>query len=632
MRQKALLSLLTILFLIFSISQLSAEAEKHMTVTANPDKIDLKKGDKFNIKLTIDIDEHWYSYSLKEQINKDGIGPMQTEITVAPEELIKMTGDVTHAKPKVKYDEGFEMDIEIFKGKMDFFIPAEAVSDIDFSKDAVNVLLYIQMCDTTSCLPPEELTIQVVNDIYTDADLAPIVEDEPKIEQAPERSLTASEREIEEEKKKGVFSFLWFAMGAGALALLTPCVFPMIPITVSFFTKRAEKEGGKGLRDSLVYALGIIFTFTLLGFLLALTLGATGIQDFATNPFVNLAIAAIFIIFALNLFGAFEIQMPTGLMNKLNAKSQGTGVVSVLLMGLTFSLTSFTCTVPFVGTALVSASSGEWFYPIIGMIGFSTVFAAPFFLLALFPSAMQKMPKAGGWMNNVKVVMGFLEVAAAVKFLSNADLAWDLVILTREMFLAIWIISFLMIVLYVIGLFRLQHDSPVNGVNATRIMFAIFFGSITFFLFSGLNGNQLGELDAFLPPAEYGKSELPKNQNIEIQFTKDYNAAVERAKRENKNIFVDFTGWQCTNCRWMEKNMFTRNNVSKELKEMVLVKLYTDRKNPEEEANKKMQMDRYNSVALPLYVILTPDEELIESMEFTRDEDAFIEFLKKGTE
>jgi thiol:disulfide interchange protein len=642
MRQKALLTLFAIIFTIFSVSQLAAEAEKHMTLTAHPDKIELKKGDKFNVKLTIDFDEHWHSYSLKEQLSADGIGPMPTEIIILPETLVKLTGDVTHAAPKIEYDEGYEMDIETIEGKMDFFLPVEALADLDFSKDAVEVELYIQICDTTSCLPPEPLLIKVENKIYTDADLAPIIEHEKEeLKPAEEKQqITGAEQAIEDQKEKGIFSFLWFAMGAGALALLTPCVFPMIPITVSFFTKRAEKSKGQGLRDSLVYALGIIFTFTLLGFVLALTFGATGIQDFATNPWVNLFIAAIFIVFALNLFGAFEIQMPTGLMNKLNTKSQGNGIGSVLLMGLTFSLTSFTCTVPFVGTALVSASSGEWFYPIIGMIGFSTVFAAPFFLLALFPSAMTKMPKAGGWMNNVKVVMGFLEIAAAIKFLSNTDLAWNLEILTRDLFLSIWIISFLLIVLYVIGVYKLPHDSPTNGVNSVRLVFAVIFGSLTFFFIGGMNGTPLGELDAFLPDTGYGMPAgysisadgvSSDSDNLESMWLKNYEEGLATAKKENRSVFVDFTGWQCTNCRWMEKNMFHRSEIKKELKKMVLVKLYTDRRTDEEQANKALQLEKYNSVALPLYVILTADGKFVASNEFTRDGEGFLEFLKKGT-
>ncbi|MDP1615536.1 MAG: cytochrome c biogenesis protein CcdA, partial [Methylococcales bacterium] len=326
----------------------------------------------------------------------------------------------------------------------------------------------------------------------------------------------------------------------------------MVPITVSFFTKRAEQGKGKGLRDSSVYAIGIITTFTAIGFILALAFGASGIQSFATNPFINLAIATIFIVFALNLFGAFEIQLPTSILNKLNSKSQGGGIVSVLLMGLTFSLTSFTCTVPFVGSALISAAGGEWFYPIIGMLGFSAVFAAPFFLLALFPSAINKLPKAGGWMNNVKVVMGFLEIAAAIKFISNADLVWALGIMPRDLFLGIWIGIGILITIYIIGLFRLQHDSPVQSVGSMRVVFAIFFASVSFYLVAGLVGRPLGEIDAFLPPPDYSTimSDSPTSAVKSVSVTtlgnktivdedwlSDYKAAEAQAKAQNKMLF-----------------------------------------------------------------------------------------------
>jgi thiol:disulfide interchange protein DsbD len=418
----------------------------------------------------------------------------------------------------------------------------------------------------------------------------------------------------------------------------------MIPITVSFFTKRAEKEKGKGLRDASIYALGIIFTFTALGFLLALIFGATGIRDFAANGWVNLFIAAIFIIFALNLFGAFEIQLPTGLMNKLNSKSQsGTGIVSVLLMGLTFSLTSFTCTVPFVGSALISASGGEWFYPIIGMLGFSAVFAAPFFLLALFPSALTTLPKAGGWMNNVKVVMGFLEVAAAIKFISNADLVWAWGILPREMFLSIWIACGFFIVFYVLGKFRLPHDSPVDTVGSPRIVFSVIFASITIWLITGLFGKPLGELDAFLPPPDYemitgsaavsnnlSKLSAKSNENDFSDWYKNYDEAIAVAKDQNKALFIDFTGFTCTNCRLMETNMFPRASIKSKMDEMVKVKLFTDRREEPYLSNKKFQEERFGSIELPLYVILTPDGELIGTKSFTRNEEEFSDFLQKG--
>ena len=426
-------------------------------------------------------------------------------------------------------------------------------------------------------------------------------------------------------------------MVMGTLSLLTPCVYPMIPITVSFFTKRAEKEGTKSVRDASVYAIGIVLTFTGLGVLLAAIFGATGVRELASSGWINLLVTAIFVTFALSLFGAFEIQLPSGIMNKLNQKSnQGTGVISILLMSLTFSVTSFACTAPFVGSTLVAVSSGEWFYPILGMIAFSGVLAAPFFLLALFPTAMKKMPKSGGWMNNVKVVMGFIIIAAAIKFLSNADIVWEWNFLSRELFLAIWITLCLLIVLYILGIFRFNHDSKVEGINTARILWAILFGAIGFYLLTGLMGKPLGEVDAFLPASEHkeliGVSVIATNQTSAANeiWLDNYNDALVLAKQTGQPVFVDFTGYTCTNCKWMEKNMFTKPEIAPLLNEFIKVKLYTDRREEPYLSNKKLQETQYGSVELPLYVLLSPDGEFIGTKTFTRDINDFTIFLNKG--
>ena len=681
------LGILIAIFAIFLTMSMNAETFKHFKMTAQPSKSSLKAGEEAYIKVNIDINKYYYTYSFLDQTNSEGIGPTVSEIGISPNTSFETVKTLFVDKPGRKYDEGFEQNIDYYKGKAEFLLKVVAKKDVDFSKSKIYVSYIIQLCDTSSCLPPEEfkslisakafemndaliankikLALSKTADGFFKAvvdkskddgsesvavDTVAQVENTAKTENKPAETevkaanVTESQAEIEQKKQEGVWSFLWFAMTAGALALLTPCVFPMVPITVSFFTKRAEKGEGNGLRDSVIYAVGIIATFTALGFLLALIFGATGIRDFAANGWVNLFIAVIFIVFSLNLFGAFEIQLPTGLMNKLNQKSQGSGIVSVLLMGLTFSLTSFTCTVPFVGSALISASGGEWFYPIIGMLGFSGVFAAPFFLLALFPSVMTKLPRAGGWMNNVKVVMGFLEIAAAIKFISNADLVWAWGILPKEMFLAIWIACGIMIVLYILGKIKLNHDAPVNSVGSPRLIFATMFIAITVWLVTGLFGKALGELDAFLPPPDYDSisgstssaavvsagAVATSNSNDFTDWYKDYNQAVAEAKKQNKMLFVDFTGFTCTNCRWMETKMFPLGEVKTRLDQFVKVKLFTDRNQEPYLSNKKLQEERYGSIELPLYVIMKPTEELVGTNTFTRDKDAFIQFLDKG--
>lgn len=661
--------LFTIIFVFFSNAMLNAKIVDFKTFSS---KQIVKANEPFAVKIEVYIDKKYYTYSFNEQIGPDGIGPTPSELNFKSKDLAKINGKIQFPNPKRKYDEGFQMDLDYYKGTFSIEIPLLAKKDLDLAKDKLNFEFVFQFCDSVSCLPPDIYKVDWVYNLYeskfskslnisptdTNSTIDANIQTEEQtstnnsqIEQVTvnqqkiEEVKSKSQSEIEAKKEEGVWSFIWFAMTAGALALLTPCVFPMVPITVSFFTKRAEKQGGNALRDSFVYASGIVFTFTALGFLLAIIFGATGIRDFAANGWVNLFIAAIFIIFAFNLFGAFEIQLPTGLLNLLNTKSnQSSGILSVLLMSLTFSLTSFTCTVPFVGSALISASGGEWFYPIIGMLAFSGVFAIPFVLLAIFPTYLKKLPKAGGWMNNVKVTMGFLEIAASLKFISNADLVWSWGIMPKELFLAIWIAIAFLIGFYLMGVFRFPHDSEVESVGSLRAIFITFFFSIAFYLMIGLWDKPLGELDAFLPPSDYHEviaassaatvSSIIPNENStkkdELQWHDNFDKALQLAKEQNKPIFIDFTGFTCTNCRWMEQNFFKKDETKELFSNYVLVKLYTDRFEEPYISNKKLQEEKFGSIELPMYVILSPDGKTLGTETFTRDYNQFLNFLKLG--
>ncbi len=658
-----LLFFVTMLFLPTKVSYASNIVDFKTSVS----KIIVKANELFAVKIDISIDNRYYTYSFSEQVGPDGIGPTTSELVNKSKELVNIKGKIQFPKPKRKFDDGFQMQLDYYKGNFSIEIPLIAKKDLDFSKDKLNFEFVFQFCDSVSCLPPDYYKVNWTTNSYesnfsnslnknTDSNVATLKENNTNSKQIEEKQSTVttnndeevkskSQTEIESKKEEGVWSFIWFAMSAGALALLTPCVFPMVPITVSFFTKRAEKQGGNALRDSVVYAGGIIFTFTALGFLLALIFGATGIRDFAANGWVNLFIAAIFIVFAFNLFGAFEIQLPTGLLNLLNTKSnESSGIVSLLLMSLTFSLTSFTCTVPFVGSALISASGGEWFYPIIGMLAFSGVFAIPFVLLAIFPSYLKKMPKAGGWMNNVKVAMGFLEIAAALKFISNADLVWAWGVLPKELFLAIWIAIAFLIGFYLMGVFRFPHDSQIESVGSMRALFVTFFFSIAFYLMIGLWDKPLGELDAFLPPSEYREimsSSLANNASIlstnqssskkeNINWLTNLDEAKKISKEQNKPIFIDFTGFTCTNCRWMEQNYFKKDETIELFSNYVLVKLYTDRLEEPYISNKKLQEEKFGSIELPMYAIISTNGNVIGTETFTRDYNQFLNFLKLG--
>jgi thiol:disulfide interchange protein len=397
--------------------------------------------------------------------------------------------------------------------------------------------------------------------------------------------------------------FIWLAASAGAVSLLTPCVFPMIPITVSYFTSRAERERPAALRSALVFALGIIATFTALGLALAVFVGATGASAFAANPWVNLGLAALFVAFALNLFGVWQVAVPSGVLTALDARVGRSG--GPVLMGLLFTLTSFTCTAPFVGTVLVSAAAGQWQMPVIGMLAYSTVFATPFFVLALVPRWISRLPRSGSWLSTVKIVMGLVELAAAFKFLSNVDLVWHWGVVTRPVVLGSWIA--LAAITVVVLRFK-----PVSLVPA----------AIGVWLALGLAGKtRLGELEAFLPPA--ATPELAWRLN-------DLPGALAAAQHDGKPVFIDFTGYTCTNCRWMEANIFSRPEVVTALGRYELARLFTDGDGPAYEAQQAYQESHYNTVALPLYALVAPDGHTIATFAgLTRDPAAFVAFLRQ---
>lgn len=439
--------------------------------------------------------------------------------------------------------------------------------------------------------------------------------------------------------RDSLLSFIWLAMGFGALALLTPCVFPMVPITVSYFTGHAAGNRKRAVRNASLYAAGIILTFTAFGMLLALLVGATSLNRFAANPWINLLITAIFIGFALNLFGLFEMNLPSGLVTRLDKVTRqegGSEVVGTLLMGLTFTLTSFTCTVPFVGTLLVMAAGGDWVWPVIGMLAFSSVFALPFFVLALMPQWVSQMPRSGAWLHAVKVLMAFLEIAAAMKFLSNVDLVWRWGIFTRDVVLAIWVVIAACMALYLLGVFRFPGEPRIRKVRAGRWLMATASILLGVWLFSGVMGRRLGELDAFLPPAD-GAQAFAADDNAtglagELGWMmNDYQGALARAKRENKRVMVDFTGYTCTNCRWMEANMFPRPDVRARLQPFVRARLFTDGMGEPFGAQQALEERMFGTVALPLYAILSPAGEPVASFTgMTRNSRDFNDFLTRG--
>ncbi len=439
--------------------------------------------------------------------------------------------------------------------------------------------------------------------------------------------------------------FIWLAASAGALSLLTPCVFPMVPITVSYFTSHAATDRRASVRHALVFGLGIIASFTALGLALAVFAGAAGVTMLAGNPWVNLLLTAIFVGFALNLFGVYQITIPSSWLTALDnavrrrgAAGQGVGVLGALLMGLTFTLTSFTCTAPFVGTVLVTAAQGKWQEPLLGMLVYSTVFALPFCVLALVPEWVSRLPRAGGWLQSTKVVMGFVELAAAMKFLSNTDLVWRWGVVTRTVVLASWVVLAAITVIYLLWQQRSTGGQPISRAMRTGYL-AASAGALAIgaWMATGVTGRSLGDLESFLPPTDYETAAATAiNHGATAPMSlawrlNDYPAALALAKQQGKRVFIDFTGYTCTNCRWMEANIFTRPDVKAALGQFVLSRLFTDGDGDMYERQQAFQESQFKTVALPLYAIVDADGRTVTSLPgLTRDPAAFVAFLEKG--
>jgi thiol:disulfide interchange protein DsbD len=426
-------------------------------------------------------------------------------------------------------------------------------------------------------------------------------------------------------------AYLGLAALMGALSLVTPCVFPMVPITVSYFTNRAGRSRRAAVTQALVYGLGIVLTFTAVGFTLAVAFGASGLNRFAADPWLNLGVTALFLAFALSLFGVWDLALPSRLVTAASKAESGKGAIAgTLLMGLAFTLTSFTCTAPFLGTLLVVASQGDWQWPLAGMIAFSTIFALPFVLLALAPHWIASLPRSGPWLVAVKAVMGLLEIAAAMKFLSNVDLVWHWGIFTRPVVLVVWTVIALVMVIYLVGLVRLGHAPRLSRPGVARWTAVAAGVVLGIWLASGLAGRRLGELEAFLPPADLAGMAPGSELRWIIN---DYDAALAEAKQSGRPVLIDFTGYTCTNCRWMEANMFPRPDVSRELARYVRVRLYTDGQGELYQRYQQLEQTMFGTVALPYYAVLRSDGTPVVAFGgLTRDSAEYVNFLRKGLE
>jgi thiol:disulfide interchange protein DsbD len=561
-------------------------------------------------KLEARIDPGWHMYSLTPVKGAN----IPTTIKLADAPAVE-SYKVFQPEPRRAQDPSFNKVLETYEGSAVFLVQLQLKKDAAAGQTELTLKPRYQVCDATHCIPPVTKTVAALLAIDSAAALSPagaIPKGYAEPSAAPVETASAA-------VSQDFAPFLAAAFGFGLLAIFTPCVFPMIPITVSFFL---NQKAGATIVQALVFCLGIVVLFSGMGLAATAILGPFGVVQLGSNPWVNGFIAIVFLIFGLSLLGAFELNIPSGILTRLDKASQQGGIVGTLLMGLTFSLTSFACVGPFVGPLLAASVQGGKLRPLLGMVFFSSGLATPFFLLALFPSYLKRLPKSGGWMMRVKVVMGFVILAAMLKYLSSLDqvLQWNL--LTRERFLAAWIVLFSMAGLYLLGFLRLEGIKPDERMGLGRLLTGMAFLIFAISLVPGMFDKRLGELDGYIPVAAAGESKL-------VWLKNQYREALARARAEGKLVFVNFTGYACTNCHWMKANMFTRPDIEAAAGNFVLVDLYTDGTDAESQANQQLEQSKFSTISIPFYAILDADEKVIASFNGqTRDAGQFLAFLQ----
>jgi thiol:disulfide interchange protein DsbD len=571
---------------------------------------EVKSGEEFRLAVRARIDEHWHLYSLSTPPP-----PKPTRIT-APEGAAYEIVRVDQPAPLRKKDANFGSETETFDNGVEFTVVAKALRDLPANSPEVLVEVRYQACDDKQCLPPRKKQVGYVEGFaFTPA--APVAANAPAAKTAGE--------------EKTLGEFLLVAFGFGLAAVLTPCVFPMIPITMSFFLTKQGASKGRIVMEAAAFCAGIIVLFTALGIALTALLGTAGVTSIGSNVYVNGFIAMVFFALALSMLGAYEITLPAGLLTKLNTASEGGGIVGTLLMGLTFSLTSFACVGPFVGTLLAASITGDRLQPVLGMMAFSAGLSLPFFFLAIFPGLLAGLPRAGNWMIRVKVVMGFLILAAMLKYLSNVDvvMGWDL--LPRERYLALWVVLFALPGLYLLGKLPMDGIKAGETLGVGRTLLGTAFLAFALSLAPGMFGANLGELEAFVPfPKENAAVFGGGGGGTKLAWMKnDLEGALAKAKAENKLVFVNFTGVACTNCHWMKANMFPKPEVREAMEKFVLVELYTDDPDDAQSvAFQKMQEELFQTVGIPYYAVFNAERKVVSSFPgLTKDVKEFAGFL-----
>ena len=561
-------------------------------------KIEKKSATNYILTFNGVIEDNWHMYS---QFTPEG-GPLPMEVIFKNQKgNFNLVGKAKEGKTTTAYNDVFEVNETFFVKNAQI---QQEISIVNSKISNVEVDLNYQVCKE-SCINLEKkfsftLPSMVKNEVETIAiDTAKNIVATSKPEVTAENVNTISNaKEVpsnKPEKLKGLWSIFFIAFLSGFAALLTPCVFPMIPMTVSFFTKQSRNRAA-GIRNAIIYAISIILIYVILGLLVTWIFGADALNALSTNVWFNIIFFILLVVFATSFLGAFEIMLPNSWATKVDRQADRGGIVGILFMALALAIVSFSCTGPIVGTLLVEAASKGGIAPIVGMFGFSLALALPFMLFAMFPGWLNSLPKSGGWLNTVKVVLGFLELALAFKFLSNADLVLQLHLLEREVFLAIWIAIFGTLSLYLFGKITMPHDSPTTHISVGKLLLGLLFLTFTIYMIPGLWGAPLKLINAFPPPMEYsespfgvggsaGKSSkivLPEGAKLgphQIVVFDDYETGMAYAKTVNKPVMLDFTGFACVNCRKMENNVWSDSRVLSILKnDVVLISLYVDDK------------------------------------------------------
>ena len=571
-------------------------------------KIEQKSATNFIITFNATIENEWHVYS---QFTPDG-GPLPLEVNFKNQKgNYTLVGKAKESKTRTAYNDIFEVNETFFEKKAQI---TQEISLVNKGVKTIEVELNFQACKEVCINLEKKFSIAIpelknaattassttpINDLVKDTTAQTIDSATTVAADTVKDSVTTETSQIAPAKsattEHGLWAIFFIAFLSGFAALLTPCVFPMIPMTVSFFTKQSKNKAA-GIRNAIIYGISIIVIYVGLGLLVTWIFGADALNALSTNVWFNLIFFVLLIVFATSFLGAFEIMLPNSWANKVDSQADRGGIIGILFMALALAIVSFSCTGPIVGTLLVEAASKGGIAPVVGMLGFSLALALPFMLFAMFPGWLNSLPKSGGWLNTVKVVLGFLELALAFKFLSNADLVLQLHLLEREVFIAIWIAIFGALSLYLFGKITLPHDSPVGHISVGRLYMGLLSLIFTFYLIPGLWGAPLKFINAFPPPMEYSESPMgfggssksvatamlpegAKSGPHGIVVFDDYEEGLAYAKKVNKPIMLDFTGFACVNCRKMENNVWSNPNVLSILKEkVVVISLYVDDK------------------------------------------------------